>query len=248
MCFEQALEALQRLPEHRDTHEQAIDLRFDLRTALFPLGDFGRILDLLHEAESLAEALGNQGKLGRVSAFMTVAFHVLGDMDRALASGQRTLRITEALGDSILQVSANFGLGSVHYSLGDYRRAMDFLGRNVAALTGELLYQSRGGPSLPSVTARTFLVLCLAELGVFAEGVTRGDEGIRIAEAVDRPYSLIQAYHCIGVLYLRKGDLHQAIAALERGLGIHQAWPTPLLFPLARFGLGPGVCPGWAHC
>ena len=40
----------------------------------FQLGDFGRILDLLREAESLAEALGDQGRLGRVSAFMIAAF------------------------------------------------------------------------------------------------------------------------------------------------------------------------------
>ena len=33
-CFEQALAALRHLPESRATQEQAIDLRFDLRTAL----------------------------------------------------------------------------------------------------------------------------------------------------------------------------------------------------------------------
>jgi hypothetical protein len=38
-CFEQALVALRRLPERQDTLEQAIDLRFDLRNALVPLGE-----------------------------------------------------------------------------------------------------------------------------------------------------------------------------------------------------------------
>jgi class 3 adenylate cyclase len=42
--FEQALSALQHLPDRRDTREQAIDLRLALRTALRPLGDVGRIL------------------------------------------------------------------------------------------------------------------------------------------------------------------------------------------------------------
>src|SRR5712691_2598594 len=37
--FEQALAALAHLPERRDTLEQAIDLRCDLRTALLPLGE-----------------------------------------------------------------------------------------------------------------------------------------------------------------------------------------------------------------
>src|SRR5262249_30576539 len=58
--FERALVALQHLPERRDLCEQAIDLRFDLRGALPPLGEFGRVLDYLHEAETLAEALDDQ--------------------------------------------------------------------------------------------------------------------------------------------------------------------------------------------
>ena len=64
-----ALVALQHLPECRDTHEQAIDLRFDLRTSLFHLGEFAQIFDHLREAETLAEALGDQDRLARVFAF-----------------------------------------------------------------------------------------------------------------------------------------------------------------------------------
>src|SRR5262249_20019457 len=37
-CFEQALTALQHLAKTRERLQQAIDLRFELRTALFPLG------------------------------------------------------------------------------------------------------------------------------------------------------------------------------------------------------------------
>jgi hypothetical protein len=42
--FEQALGALQHLPEQRATREQAIELRLTLHEALFPFGDLGRIL------------------------------------------------------------------------------------------------------------------------------------------------------------------------------------------------------------
>jgi predicted ATPase len=52
--FEQALSALQHLPEQRDTSEQAIDLRLALYSALRPLGNFGRLLAPLREAEPLA--------------------------------------------------------------------------------------------------------------------------------------------------------------------------------------------------
>ena len=63
--FEQALMALQHLPENREMLEQAIDLRFDLRTSLQPLGEFRRLLDNLREAETLAKVLDDRGRLGR---------------------------------------------------------------------------------------------------------------------------------------------------------------------------------------
>ena len=68
--FEQAVTALQHLPETRETLEQAIDLRFDLRTALFPLGEFERIVGHLREAERLATALDDPRRLGQMSAYM----------------------------------------------------------------------------------------------------------------------------------------------------------------------------------
>src|SRR2546426_6021997 len=68
--FEQTLTALTHLPETRETREQAIDVRFDLRNALFPLAEFGPIEGYLREAEALARSLDDQRRLGLVSAFM----------------------------------------------------------------------------------------------------------------------------------------------------------------------------------
>ncbi len=65
----------------------------------------------------------------------------------------------------------------------------------------------------------------LAELGEFAEGMVRGKEGLRIAETVDQPFSLVSAYHAIAFLSLRKGELNNAISVLERGLPLCQSVP-----------------------
>ena len=56
--FEQALSALQHLPASRETIEQTINLRFDLRNALFELAEHGLIFEHLHHAEMLAQTLG----------------------------------------------------------------------------------------------------------------------------------------------------------------------------------------------
>ena len=62
-AFEQALMALQHLPQSRARHEQAIDIRLDLRSALLPLGDHARMFDHVCAAEPLAEALGDPHRL-----------------------------------------------------------------------------------------------------------------------------------------------------------------------------------------
>lgn len=236
--FEQALAALALLPEHRDTLEQAIDLRCDLRNALWLLGEFGQVFDYLCQAETLATTLGDQGRLGRVSTYMTAYLWVMGDPDRSRQCGQRALTIAEALGDVALQVEANYRLGQAYLALGEYRRAIDFLGQNVSSLTGPLLYERFGLPGIASVVSRSYLAWCLAELGEFAAGIARGEEAVRIAEAVDHPFSLSNALFGVGFLYLRKGDLRNAVSTLEQCLALCRHWNIALWSPRITAALG----------
>src|SRR4029453_9299038 len=64
--FEQALQALAHLPEHSDTSVLAIEIRLALANPLGTLGEFGRSLALLGEAETLARVLDDRARLGRV--------------------------------------------------------------------------------------------------------------------------------------------------------------------------------------
>jgi tetratricopeptide (TPR) repeat protein len=75
-------------------------------------------------------------------------------------------------------------------------------------------------------------------LGAFTEGLTHGEEGLRIAEAVNLPHSLNAACYGIGCVYLRKGDVHQALQWLERGLEVSRVWDIPLLFYISSSALG----------
>jgi tetratricopeptide (TPR) repeat protein len=169
---------------------------------------------------------------------MTAYLWVMGDPDRALESGQRALTIAEALGDVALQVEANYRLGQAYLALGEYRRAMDFLGQNVSSLTGPLLYERFGLPGIASVVSRSYLAWCLAELGEFAAGIARGEEAVRIAEAADHPFSLSNALFGVGFLYLRKGDLRNAVSTLERCLALCRHWNIALWSPRITAALG----------
>src|SRR5215831_14803190 len=80
--------------------------------------------------------------------------------------------------------------------------------------------------------------LVYAELGAFAEGKALGDEGLRIAEAVEHPGSLMTALWAIGVLALRQGDLPRALPLLERAIALCQDTDLPVFFPRMAAPLG----------
>jgi len=97
---------------------------------------------------------------------------------------------------------------------------MELARRNVALLEGDLVRERFGMALLPAVYSRTVLVWCLAERGEFAEGITVGDDAVRIAEAAGDPFSTVYARLGLGTLHLRRGDLPQAVEELEAGLAV----------------------------
>jgi predicted ATPase/class 3 adenylate cyclase len=222
--YEQALAALEHLPHERERLEQAIDLRLALRQALTALQEGERALTHLHTAETLATALNDQRRLGRVFQSLVAAYRGVGDTARALTYSQRCRALATTLGDVELQIGSNQRLGQIYYDLGDYHRAMECMRSNVASLQGELLYKRFGtNIALPAITARTVLVLCLSKVGVFTEGIAHGDEALRLAEAIDRPYDRAAAHSRVGELYLCQGNVPKAIALLERALALSRA-------------------------
>ncbi len=234
--------ALEHLPERRDTIEQAIDLRLDLRYPLSLLGELGRMLDCLHEAETLAARLDDPRRLGVVSSYMAYYFWVTGDLDHALAAGQRALMTAHRLGDVALQVRAHRVLGYVYHAAGDYHRALELFRQTQGSLEGDWVhvhFSPTGLPAFSVTAADAWLLWCLAELGAFTEGFARGEDMVRVAEGVDAPHDLVVvAYFGMGFLSLRQGDLQHALALLERGREYCQCGKLPIWFPLLTATLG----------
>jgi transcriptional regulator with AAA-type ATPase domain/tetratricopeptide (TPR) repeat protein len=236
--FERALTALAALPQDRTRLEQAIDLRFDLRNALQPLGRFTPMLQHLREAETIAQRLGDDRRLGQVQAYITDYFRLAGDLDRALHAGQRAHAIVERLPDLRLRIATNTWLGQVHHLFGNFREAVGFFTRNLALLTGDRTRERFGMPQLPAVHSRTCLVWALSELGDFEEGLRVGADALNLAESVDDPLSLLVARAGLGVLHIRRGAFEAAIAELEPALRLTDTWHTPLWFPRIASALG----------
>jgi class 3 adenylate cyclase/tetratricopeptide (TPR) repeat protein len=230
--FEQALAALEHLPERRATLEQAIDLRLDLRNVLFPLGEHAHIFDHLRAAEALAERLDDPQRFGWIAGYLCMSFSAMSEHDRAIAAGQRALALATTSGAFDVQVVALTYLGGAYYIAGDFRQALDALRRVMALLTGEWRATRFGQPVLPAVISRGHAAGSLAALGDFAEGRGVAEEAVRLAEAEEQPFSIASALWYAGLVYRRQGALHTAIPMLERSLALYQTANIPMLLPL----------------
>jgi len=112
------------------------------------------------------------------------------------------------------------------------------LRRNLVPLDSPVVRERFIAIGLPFANARASLALALAERGEFVEAISRCTEAIRIAEAVGQPFSVTAMYRGMGLLHLRRGDLHQATLTLEHALKICQGVDSPPLFHAVSSALG----------
>jgi len=237
-CLEQALQALERIRPDPETLRQAIDVRLDLRNALFAFGDHAQIILRLREAAGLARALGDQRRLGRVSAILGLSLWATGEHQPALQSVRQAESLGITLGDETLEVLANFYLGVALHAVGDYRAAVTCLARNVETLGGDRWQERFGLMGPTAIYCASFLAWSAAELGDLREACRRGEEAIRLADSLGEPYTQSHALVSLSLALIRIGDLAQVSALLERAVALCETWDLPIWLPDAAAGLG----------
>jgi tetratricopeptide (TPR) repeat protein len=106
------------------------------------------------------------------------------------------------------------------------------------SLRADLSREHFGLVAYPAVVARAFLARALGELGVFDEGRGHGQEAVRLAEALDHPFSLIWACLNLGHLEGLRGEFLRATLPLERAVALSREWNITYLMPIAMAALG----------
>jgi hypothetical protein len=180
------------------------------------------VLELLREAEALAERRNDDARRGRVCAFMTNIHTRLGDPDEALVSGGRALEIAARLGDLRLRILATTYLVQAHFHRGEYARVVELATANLAA-------RPRLGPRVLFAVNRPRSTIASGSRRPRPPRPFAGHPGcaeaIRLAEPTPRGLVGL-AYHAAGTLSLVKGDWATALAdrapALVLGRGNRQ--------------------------
>jgi class 3 adenylate cyclase/tetratricopeptide (TPR) repeat protein len=240
--FEQALAILEKVPETKENIELAIDIRFDLRNSLHPLGHLERCLDHLQKVQAQATQLVDKRRLGQASSFLCQYYRLMGELDPAIDAGERAMTIAAELNDLPLRLVASCHLGPALTARGDHRRASQILAASVEPLHGDLAADPMGTTGILGVFTRVYLVCSLAELGEFGRAARFAEEAVEIAQDAHHVYSLAFSYYGKGTVLALQGEVSQSIAVLEQSLEVCRSWTLPLMLPLIGTSLGHAYC------
>ena len=235
--FERALEALRHLPESPDNVRQGIDLRIEIRSALFVFNEFKRGLEFLEEAIEAAKALDDHERLGKLLTFMTAHWNLAGNSEQAVITGKQALRYIVAQRNIDSNVVAHNWLGVAYHNLGQFEPSIDELNKALSLIPEARNAEFFGTNGIVSVNCKAWLIRSLAQIGNFRETLRHGEEAIQTATERDYPLSVVFAYFAVGVVALIQGELEQAIVALEHGLKVCEAAEIPVQRPQIVSGL-----------
>ncbi len=239
VCFQQALDALNRVAESRQTGEHAFEIHFALARAVFGLGDFSRALHHYRAAEELARTLGDDRRLSQVLGGMLYLLSSEGLHGEASEMGEQALALARRLDDVTLQAWTGVGLGRAYFALGQYRSGIERTRWLVAMDSATPLDASaRPVTLLPSVGSRTWLALCLARIGEYADALSAAEDAVRAAERVDNAQARVWAYYTLAYIHLTRGDSEPGMALLERALPLCRNGELPLYYPRVLGALG----------
>jgi class 3 adenylate cyclase/tetratricopeptide (TPR) repeat protein len=235
--FQTGLRALEHLPQSRANLQQAVDLRLELRNSLYFLSEFDELHRCLREAESIAQRISDDRRLGRVINFLNSYYGLVGEHHRSIEFGTRGLRINRD--DVELNTVTHYYMGLAYHHVGQYDQSIAFLGRALSVTEEERFkYERFGTANVLSVICRIWLAQCSAQLGHFKDGKTLAEEAMTIAQEADHASSLAWAHVGLGFIHLVQGNVDSAIRTLETSRKICGANNIQVLMPHIGSNLG----------
>src|SRR5262249_8542398 len=235
--FERALTLLKELPETRDNLERAVDIRFQFRNALLPLGETDRILRSLDELDPILACLGDKLRSAQYAAYRCNHHFLIGEQRRAIEFAETAIRLAREYDDRGVLGESLYRLGQSYNALGEYRQAIMLLEQSLE-FTADGLSRRFNQFTIPSVVNRTWLVMALVECGHFDAGMSHAKRGLEIAEGAEHPLSEVLGWLSVGHVLLRKGEIKGAVSALERGLDLCDRWSLQVWRPRLVSDLG----------
>lgn len=162
---------------HKITRVERIDLSLQLAQAYAFTGALPRALEMLQEAERMAEAQGDMVRLTEIFHHSSRLFWLRGRPANADDYARRVLRHAEELDDARLRMAALRMLGRVRIVLGEFDDAIAFLLRYIDLSEEHVL-----PVDLPAVYG--YLGVAYARVGSWQRAIDAAQKGLDLADVV----------------------------------------------------------------
>ena len=233
--LELALEVIGRLPNRDSIAEEEIDIRLELRMALMPAAQNGRITEIIQDAVALSERIGDRRRLALAYAYQAYGAIELCHQPQALKSAHRSLVLAEEIAEPVLTLSARHVLSQVYYTLGDFKQAIE-VARPALEASEEIVVDALLKRTYAAIPY--YLLHSRAEVGLFREALLDAEIMMRRAEAAGHPFAIAIMGVGVGYMHVRRGVAAQAIPVLERGIKFCQTYSIDIQTPWAASCLG----------
>ncbi|MFQ5945375.1 MAG: sigma 54-interacting transcriptional regulator [Anaerolineae bacterium] len=232
--LEQALAALGRLPESRETLSQALDVRLTLGPALIVAkGPSAPAVEASYRAaQDLCGRLADTGRLFPVLWGLWYSTFHRAQYERACELGEQLLSLTARGDDSALRLEAHHSVWSTLFGLGRPAEA-EAQCREGAVLYDPSLHRSSvllyGGHD-PGVCSRYIRALSVWQLGYPDRALQQIQDALTLANRLSHPLTTIIALYFAAWLHSLRGETESAEKKAETTVSLGRAhavslWP-----------------------
>jgi len=210
--FEQALSALDRLPQSDLTLRQAVDIRLDARTPLYVLGEMDTLGSHLSDAKKMAEILKDPLLTISVTSWLAAHLHALGQAGEAQRVSEANLAFIENMPelDPVRRFEAMNMVGYARIAAGSYVHADVPLRSAIELLASGRMLTTPGRAMQVSVN-RGWLALLYADVGNFDEALRQAQLAVQLSREVDVGFARVQAAWGLLCVRATRGELREAI-------------------------------------
>lgn len=220
--FDAAIDACARVPRSAAVLAREIDLRFELRAAIFPTSGLERSLQNSLSAERLARQINDPARLGWATAYVAKDLQLVGRPQDSLAAAARAAALAGE--DRNLVFAARYFASQAHYARGDYALAVSGLQALVARVEADDPRAWIGTPGPSVFFAQVWMAWSEARLGRAADAAATSARMHRLANETELPLLQTLALLTEGFTLAFEGRLPEAEAALRRSLQFCRKW------------------------
>ena len=237
--FNRAIEATSKLPPQIGV-PRAIDLRLFAFTAFHTLGENDKLVELISEAERLAESIGDRRRLAAASTQTAFALWMEGRHREAQQRAEAALALAQLPKDFSIVVSVLFNLANIRHAQGNIAQAVE-LHRRVLLMLQGLENKRLGWPAPPSAFARAFASWYLVELGEFSQAEALLKETETYPDPTE-PHGRVMIETGRGNVLMRLGHFGRAVDILGVALDLCRKGEVLTMTPIVSAWLGHALC------